>query len=151
MKILTVIALAFIALSTTNASATEYKVFVTQQTHISQGQSELGSLVQKDIIIDTDAKTVTLHLSPVCAAGSLCPEFIRIESLPLTKIESKNGRVSSITARSTTRVNKVENTNSLKITLNPNNATDIVITDTTGKVSAESTFVGSPATVLSAQ
>ena len=84
-------------LFSSQAMAAQYEIYVTGSTHVSPAQAGLTAMVQKGIFIDSAAKLLRFELSPTCAAGAMCPQFIRTIDLKLTQITARNGQV--VTAR----------------------------------------------------
>ena len=71
-----------------NAQATQYVVHVNHTATIQPNHSILNSLLQKEITIDTTAKTVKVRLSQECTLSNICPEMLRVYTLKLKKMNS---------------------------------------------------------------
>ena len=132
------------ALIGSQAMASNYSIYVTSSTHISPAQAELSTLVQKDIQIDTDAKTVSFSLATPCTSDR-CSQITRNITLALTQIQSENAEVSSVRAEGTLYLNSKPTQAIVQITLNPDHSMDITITNSSDCKSTHSSFVGSPA------
>lgn len=145
-SLFSVIASLVLVLSATTAKASQFEIYVTGATHVSQQQEELASLVQKGIFIDTVKKTLSLQLSAVCKTGERCPEFIRSVTLPLVSLQADHGTPTSVSAQGNLILNGESSFTRITITLNANNAMDISINNSLGCKNQISNFIGSPAT-----
>jgi hypothetical protein len=140
-----------VLISSQAAMAAQYTIYVTGSTHVSQTQTELNSLVQKQILVDTSAKTVRLQLAPVCNSGERCPEYIRSVTLALTQFDiSHSGQVNSVRAEGNLDLNGKPTAAIIQISLNADNAMDIAITNSSECKSTHSSFVGGPASLSTA-
>ena len=77
--------LVLITTQTSIAEARQYVVHVNQALNIQPEHTTLNNLLQKDITIDTSAKTIKLRLSPECQSG-VCPEMLRFYFLTISKM-----------------------------------------------------------------
>jgi hypothetical protein len=143
--------LVIAVLFSSQAMAAQYDILVTGSTHVSPGQAELASLIQKSILVDTTAKTVRLQLAPVCTAGAVCPEFIRNVTLNMTQFSTnRSDELTTVYATGNLDLNGRPTQAIIQISLNANNAMDISIINSSECKSTHSSFIGSPA-VVSAQ
>jgi hypothetical protein len=146
--LLSLIATGFV-FTALQANAGQYEVYVTQSTYLSPSQVSLSELVQKSIVIDTQAKIVTLPLTAPCAQ-KLCNRMVESDVLTLNTFKSKNGEVALALATGEIMMNDKPVPVTLQITLNPDHATDISIINSADCKGMRSTFLGSPVTSIRA-
>ena len=148
-SLISVFASLILILSASASQASQFEIYVTGATHVSQQQEELSSLVQKGIFIDTVKKSISLQLSAVCKTGERCPEFIRSVTLPLVSLQLDHGTPVSLSAQGNLTLNGADSFTRITITLNADNAMEISINNSLGCKNNISNFVGSPATLSS--
>jgi hypothetical protein len=146
IKTISTLVLLAAVLFSQNALAAQYEVFVTGSTHISPSQSALGSIVQKQILVDTDANEVTIELANLCMVARMCPQMISDVTFKITEFSEANGAVTSLRASGQLMLNNKPTDASIEMNLDANNAMNITITNSSDCKSMESTFVGSPST-----
>jgi hypothetical protein len=142
--------LALVALFgiTTSAQAEQYSFYVTHADRVSTAQVQFGSLVQKNILVDTSTKRVRLSLSPICGAGLPCPEMIKMVNFTMTNVQKQGSLIVRVKAEGYVMINGLNTYTTVEIVQNANNATTIQVTsvlqrETSAK--AVSVFYGSPA------
>ena len=137
MKKYLAIVLALSAFANQSAMADRYEVFVTGSTHVSPSQTSLSNLMQKDIVVDTEQKSLYLQLASPCKPHMLCSQMIHALKMNLTQFVTQNDQVTQVKAE----INNM----TVEMNLNADHAMDITITDSAGCKTIHSDFVGSPA------
>lgn len=129
--------------STTSAQADQYTLYVTHAERVSPNQVQLTSMVQKNILIDTKAKTVRVSFSPICTSG-FCPEVLQTVSFKLTGIQKQGSRIVKLSADGAMVIQGKATATRLIIAQNQNNATTIQFTSASAPSASISVFHGSP-------
>lgn len=71
-----------------SAEAKQYVVHVNHVASLQPEHTVLNTLLQKDITIDTDRKTLKVRMSPACTQSNLCPEMVKYYQLNIKKLGS---------------------------------------------------------------
>ncbi len=151
MKNMTAILVGLTTLLSSSALADQFEVFVTGATHVSSQQTQLGSLTQKKILIDTDRKILRITLAADCKPGTACKTSVLTADLNLTQFVSAHEMPSDIKAAGNITLNGKVSYTQVHMNLNANNSMDIEITNSFDCKSNVSTFVGAPAMMMTAQ
>lgn len=69
-----------------NAQAKQFVVHVNHTANLQPEHGALNNLLQKDITIDTSAKTVKIRLSQECTLSNVCPEKLNFFTLQLKRM-----------------------------------------------------------------
>ena len=112
----------------TTAQADQFRVHVTGANKEVIQQAQLAHLVNRTLVIDTEAQAVHINITPECPSDEFCAQMLTTLTFKIKYIEMINQHVATITAEGYTTVKEETLPTQMTLTVDESNQSTIEFT-----------------------